>query len=65
MEYEDLNNDELLYTVPEVTTLLKTYKPTVRELVKRYTSIALKPGRPKATRAELLRFLNKYTGKHL
>jgi len=65
IEYEDSNNNELLYTVPDVATLLKTDEPTVRELIKRNILIGLKLGRLKVTRAELLRFLNEYTGKDL
>jgi excisionase family DNA binding protein len=61
----DLNNDELLYTVPEISNLLKTDEPTVRELIKRNILVALKLGRLKVTRSELLRFLNDYTGKDL
>lgn len=65
IEHEDSNSSELLYTVPEVASLLKTDEPTVRELIKRNILVALKLGRLKVTRAELLRFLNDYTGKDL
>jgi len=55
----------VLYTVPEIATLLKMDEPTVRELIKRNILIGIKLGRLKVTRTELLRFLSEYSGKDL
>ncbi|MEG0133068.1 MAG: helix-turn-helix domain-containing protein [Clostridium sp.] len=57
--------EEMLYTVPEVATLLKTDEPTVRELIRKNVLRGLKLGRLKVTKMELVRFLNNYTGKDL
>lgn len=65
IEYENSNNSELLYTVPEVAKILKVDQHKVYELIEKNILIGLKLGRLKVTRAELLRFLNKYTGKDL
>lgn len=65
IESSDINNTELLYTVPEVAALLKTDEPTIRELIRKKLLLGLKLGRLKVTRAELLRFLNENSGKDL
>ena len=65
IEYENSNNSELLYTVPEVAKILKVDQHKVYELIEKNILIGLKLGRLKVTRAELLRFLNEYTGKDL
>ncbi len=57
--------EDLLYTVPEVATLLKTDEPTVRELIRKNVLVGLKLGRLKVTKIELLRFLRDYAGKDL
>jgi len=57
--------EDLLYTVPEVATFLKTDEPTVRELIRKNILIGLKLGRLKVTRMELIRFLRDYAGKDL
>ncbi|MFR1708911.1 MAG: helix-turn-helix domain-containing protein [Clostridium sp.] len=56
---------EILYTVPEIAKILKVDQHKVYELIEKKILIALKLGRLKVTRAELLRFLNEYTGKDL
>jgi len=61
----DLNNNELLYTVPEIAKILKVDQHKVYELIEKKVLIGLKLGRLKVTRAELLRFLSEYTGKDL
>jgi len=61
----DLNNNELLYTVPEIAKILKVDQHKVYELIEKKILICLKLGRLKVTRAELSRFLNEYTGNDL
>lgn len=58
-------NKEILYTVPEIAKILKVDQHKVYELIEKKILIGLKLGRLKVTRAELLRFLNDYTGKDL
>lgn len=57
--------DPVLYTVAEVSELLKINKNSVYELLKRNILIGLKLGSMKITRAELMRFLEENTGKDL
>jgi len=61
----NLNSKEILYTVPEIAKILKVDQHKVYELIEKKILIALKLGRLKVTRSELLRFLNDYTGKDL
>ncbi|MEG2291736.1 MAG: helix-turn-helix domain-containing protein [Clostridium sp.] len=65
VDISDLNTQEMIYTVTEVATLLKTDEHTVRELIRKNILIGLKLGRLKVTRSELLRFLDEYNGKDL
>jgi len=62
---KEVKMEDLLYTVPEVATLLKTDEPTVRELIRKNVLVGLKLGRLKVTKIELLRFLRDYAGKDL
>lgn len=57
--------EDVIYTVPEVATLLKTDEPTVRKLISKKVLLGLKLGRLKVTRIELLRFLKENAGKDL
>ncbi len=57
--------DELLYTVDEVSQILKVNKNYVYELINKKYLIALKLGRYKVTKFELLRFLRDNNGKDL
>lgn len=56
---------DILYTVDEAAELLKTSKDYVRALIKSGNLQALKLGRLKVTRTELLDFLNRNLGKDL
>jgi excisionase family DNA binding protein len=56
---------EVLYTVQEVSELLKTNITSVYELIKKGLLPALKLGRYKIRRIALLEFLEKYEGKDL
>lgn len=57
--------EPVLYTVSEVSELLKINKNSVYELLKRNILIGLKLGSMKVTRSELIRFLEDNTGKDL
>ncbi len=57
--------EDLLYTVEEVTQILKVNKNTVYDLIKKGILTGLKLGRIKVTKLELLRFLKDYNGKDL
>lgn len=57
--------DELLYTVDEVSQILKVNKNFVYDLINRKYITALKLGRYKVTKYELLRFLKDNNGKDL
>lgn len=59
------SSKEILYTVPEIAKILKVDQHKVYELIEKKVLISLKLGILKVTRAELLRFLNEYTGKDL
>lgn len=56
---------DLIYTVGEVAEILKTNKNTVYDLIRNGYLKALKLGRLKITKFELLRFLKEYNGKDL
>lgn len=56
---------EFLYTVEEIASILKTNKNTIYDLIKKGHLIALKLGRYKITKYELIRFLKEYNGKDL
>ncbi|WIF95163.1 helix-turn-helix domain-containing protein [Caminicella sporogenes] len=56
---------EYLYTVDEIAKILKVNKNTVYDLIKKGHLIALKLGRYKITKFELIRFLKEYNGKDL
>lgn len=56
---------EVLYTVQEVSELLKTNITSVYELIKKGLLPALKLGRYKIRRIALLEFLEEYEGKDL
>ena len=57
--------EEILYTVSEVSELLKVNRNAVYELIKKKKLQALKLGSMKVTRRELLRFLEDNTGNDL
>lgn len=56
---------EILYTVPEVSKLIKTNTQYVYTLIKLGLLPALKLGSLKVRRTSLLEFLAKYEGKDL
>lgn len=56
---------EYLYTVPEIAEILKVNTQKVYELIKKGHLTALKLGRYKITKFELLRFLKENTGKDM
>lgn len=56
--------DELLYTVDEVSQILKVNKNFVYDFINRKYITALKLGRYKVTKFELLRFLKDNNGKN-
>ncbi len=56
---------DYLYTVDELTQILKTNKNTIYNLINKGILTALKLGRLKVTRFELIRFLKDYNGKDL
>ncbi|MBL4933025.1 helix-turn-helix domain-containing protein [Clostridium paridis] len=57
--------EQILYTVSEVSELLKINKNAVYELLKKRRLQGLKLGSMKVTRSELLRFLEENTGNDL
>lgn len=58
-----MNNQEYLYTVSEMSQILKVNKNYVYELMKHGYLTGLKLGSMKVTRTELLRFLKENNGK--
>jgi excisionase family DNA binding protein len=60
-----VSDKDLLYTVPEVAKILKVNQNKVLDLIKKGHLVALRLGRLKVTRFELLRFLRDYNGKDL
>lgn len=56
---------EYLYTVDEVAQILKVNKNAVYDLINANVIKALKLGRLKITRFELLKFLKNHNGKDL
>ncbi|SDL09729.1 helix-turn-helix domain-containing protein [Natronincola ferrireducens] len=60
-----MNHGDYLYTVEEVAQILKVNKNAVYDLINARVLRALKLGRLKITKFELLRFLKEYTGKDL
>lgn len=57
--------EQVLYTVSEVSGLLKINKNTVYNLLKKRLIRGMKLGSMKITRTELMRFLSEYEGKDL
>lgn len=57
--------EKILYTVSEVSELLKINKNAVYELLKKRRLQGLKLGSMKVTKKELLRFLEDNTGNDL
>ncbi len=57
--------DEILYTVPEVSKLIKSNTDYVYQLIKSGLLPVLKLGKYKIRRTALLDFLAKYEGKDL
>lgn len=57
--------EDVLYTVSEVSKLIKTNTNYVYDLIKKGFLPALKLGSFKVRRAALLEFLEKYEGKDL
>ena len=57
--------EDVLYTVSEVSKLIKTNTNYVYDLIKKGFLPALKLGSYKVRRAALLEFLEKYEGKDL
>ena len=57
--------EDVLYTVDEVSKLLKTNPATVYELIKAGTLPVLKLGRYKVRRVALLQFLKRFEGKDI
>ncbi|AOY74713.1 helix-turn-helix domain-containing protein [Clostridium formicaceticum] len=60
-----MHHGDYLYTVEEVAQILKVNKNAVYDLINAKVLRALKLGRLKITRFEVLRFLKEYTGKDL
>jgi len=60
-----INLEEYLYTVEETAKILKVNTSTVYNLIKKKYLTALKLGRYKITKFELLRFLRDNNGKDL
>ncbi|SET46484.1 DNA binding domain-containing protein, excisionase family [Natronincola peptidivorans] len=60
-----MKHEDFLYTVEEVAQILKVNKNAVYDLINAKVLKALKLGRLKITRFELLRFLREYSGKDL
>ena len=60
-----MKDDDLLYTVDEVSKILKINKNAVYELISKGKLQALKLGRIKVTKFSLLQFLKQYDGKDL
>lgn len=57
--------EDLLYTVKQTSRLLQTDEPTVRKLIAKGYIKALKLGRLKVRKAELIRFTEWAEGKDL
>lgn len=57
--------DDILYTVPEVSKLIKTNKTYVYTLINLGLLPALKLGSLKVRRTSLLEFLERFEGKDL
>lgn len=57
--------EQYLFTVAEVSEILKINKNAVYELINHNLLTGLKLGSMKVTKAELLRFLKTYNGKDL
>jgi excisionase family DNA binding protein len=62
---KEVKMEDVLYTVDEVSKLLKTNPATVYELIKAGTLPVLKLGRYKVRRVALLQFLKKFEGKDI
>lgn len=57
--------EDILYTVPEVSKLIKTNKTYVYELIKAGLLPVLKLGSYKIRKASLEEFLSRYEGKDI
>lgn len=62
---EKLNYNDLLFTVPETSKILKVEQKTVRNLIAKGFLQALKLGRVKIRKVEIERFLQWAQGKDL
>ena len=60
-----MSDRDYLYTVEEVAQILKVNKNAVYDLINANVIKALKLGRLKITKFELLRFLKEHNGKDL
>lgn len=60
-----VNPNDLIFTVKETSILLKTDEPTVRRLIDKGLMKALKLGRLKVRKEEILRFTEWAEGKDL
>lgn len=60
-----MSNTDFLYTIEEISQILKVNKNTVYDLIKKGHLVSLKLGRYKVTRYEVFRFLKNYNGKDL
>ncbi|MCD2345770.1 helix-turn-helix domain-containing protein [Clostridium guangxiense] len=60
-----INYDDLLFTVPEASKILKVEQKTVRNLIAKGFLQALKLGRVKIRKVEIERFLQWSQGKDL
>lgn len=58
-------DNDYLYTVEETAMILKVNKHTVYDLIKKGHLKAMKLGRIKVVKSELLRFIDEYNGKDL
>lgn len=63
--YKGVKMEDVLYTVSEVATLIKSNTTYVYKLIKSGLLPALKLGSCKVTRKSLLKFLEEYEGKDL
>ena len=64
-KYDQKPLDDVLYTVTEVSQLIKSNKAYVYELIRAGLLPVLKLGSLKVRRIALLEFLEKYEGKDL
>lgn len=60
-----VNPNDLIFTVKETSILLKTDEPTIRRLIDKRLMKALKLGRLKVRKEEIVRFAKWAEGKDL